>query len=500
MRFHLWGAATCLAILAGQAGHAADLTQGLAARIATLEQDPAQNAFELGAMRVLRGVETGLQTMNAVQVETLVPLPLLRLAPGGAGKPPPQPGFVNALFSRFATDLDTARADLTRPGAEEQSFTLRLGDLWFDVDGNGAQDPGEDGVQILGPLFVPGGRMITVDGRTDLADVVVRFDAADQAWLLAYTHALSATAELVQAFDATRIAEDLAQSRALLDNLPSLPYPYPPEEVRANVKALIAQQAVLRDKVNALYAEMGPLQDEAAKVQAQRDAASDDATRQALQVQLDALYTQIDEMGARASDAQMQQMALDSEIEGWLAKLPSAPDGDSGGLQAELAGWEPTAAMIYVVLTALQQQPDKQHLTAARDHWRAMVAANRDFWQRLEAETDDDREWVPASQQTSALGITLPEGTGAAWLRVLEDASAVLDGQLLVMHPLMPPDSGIDVSAYFDDPVAIDLLGAMHGVAFYRYAKQGPRMSASNWDRFTQLVGGRGFAFALLLN
>ena len=113
MRFHLWGAATCLAILAGQAGHAADLTQGLAARIATLEQDPAQNAFELGAMRVLRGVETGLQTMNAVQVETLVPLPLLRLAPGGAGKPPPQPGFVNALFSRFATDLDTARADLT---------------------------------------------------------------------------------------------------------------------------------------------------------------------------------------------------------------------------------------------------------------------------------------------------------------------------------------------------------------------------------------------------
>ena len=87
------------------------------------------------------------------------------------------------------------------------------------------------------------------------------------------------------------------------------------------------------------------------------------------------------------------------------------------------------------MIKALDSEPDPARIARARDHWLNMLAQNRIFWDALERETDNDREWIANPSQTSALGITLDEGTIQAWKNVLDDAQAVLEGRLLAPHP-----------------------------------------------------------------
>ena len=71
-------------------------------------------------------------------------------------------------------------------GDKPFALEIVLGDLWFDINANGAQDEGEDIGSVTG-LTLGGGRMIGVD----MIDPAITFDTADAAWLAAYTHFLS---------------------------------------------------------------------------------------------------------------------------------------------------------------------------------------------------------------------------------------------------------------------------------------------------------------------
>ncbi len=181
--------------------------------------DPTQN-FALGAVRFLRAIEVTLQTrwllgINADRTE----LPVLRLPV--PPNPDPQPftaEAIQSLFEDLVTDLTAARAPLEGIGDNDVvSLSLPLWNLWFDVNMNGTQDEGEALINIAG-------RALTGRGMTRTAEPVVTFDTADAAWLAAYTHFLSAFAELVLAFgpavQIARVAEVSAQVDALAGDTP----------------------------------------------------------------------------------------------------------------------------------------------------------------------------------------------------------------------------------------------------------------------------------------
>lgn len=155
---------------------------------------------------------------------------------------------------------------------------------------------------------------------------------------------------------------------------------------------------------------------------------------------------------------------------------------------------------VAMILGALATRPDPALARSAHAHLLAMIADNRRFWALVEAETDNDREWVPNDRQQSGLGLPVPQGTGARWQAVLADAEGLLTGKLLIPHWRYGAEAGIDLSALFRNPPAIDPVAFVQGEGLLPYARKGPRVSPDNWLQFQRLVQGDAGLFAVFLN
>ena len=170
------------------------------ARLAALPAPKPDELFALAGIRFLSGVEGALQLrwqtgMRADWSE----LPILRLPiPENPAARPFAPADVVELFDRVDRRMTDARAALDTLGDQDFALEIRLSDLWFDINANGARDEGEQMAAIAGLTLAGLGRFVSQDQPFD---PVVRFDAADAAWLAAYTQFLSAFATAALAFD-----------------------------------------------------------------------------------------------------------------------------------------------------------------------------------------------------------------------------------------------------------------------------------------------------------
>jgi hypothetical protein len=153
-----------------------------------------------------------------------------------------------------------------------------------------------------------------------------------------------------------------------------------------------------------------------------------------------------------------------------------------------------------VVLGALNQPPNADRLTSAHDHFLAMVSENRRFWPMVNAEADNAMEWIPNDHQQSALGIPLPPGTGNTWLDVLDDAEALLKGDLLIPYWRTDANHGVNLARMFTDPAPIDLIGWIQGYGAVPYIAQGRTVSGQSWTAFEQLMQGESLLFTVYLN
>ncbi|WP_112311623.1 hypothetical protein [Pseudogemmobacter bohemicus] len=155
---------------------------------------------------------------------------------------------------------------------------------------------------------------------------------------------------------------------------------------------------------------------------------------------------------------------------------------------------------VAIILKALEQQPDPALAAKAYGHFLSMIQENRRFWPLVEAETDNDREWVPNEKQLSALGIQLPEGTAARWQAVLAEAEQLLKGEILMPHWRYGAEAGISLKKLFDAPPKVDLVGMIQGEALLPYAEKGKVMTGQAWSDFERLMQGDAVMFAVFFN
>lgn len=174
--------------------------------------------------------------------------------------------------------------------------------------------------------------------------------------------------------------------------------------------------------------------------------------------------------------------------------------GDAPPVNALAFMFEDEVDAAAMVLQALRQTPKAEHTRAAREHALATIRLNRTFWTRVEAETDNDAEWIPNARQTSALGLTLPAEVAAAWQAVLGDAEDLLEGRKLIPYWRLKSGAGLNLKKMLDDPIPVDLVGWVQGKDLLRYAERGSRANAWNWREFTSLMRGDSMLYVLLLN
>ena len=466
-----------------------DLAQvGLQSRIDALAQNPERHGFELGMLSALRGIEKTFQTRYEYGLgDRLMALPMLRVQLGPRNPAPKTfaPDTLSQMMRVVLQDMETAREHLdqaSQNGAIEP-FTLTLQDVWFDVNTNNLRDDGEDAIEALAPFLLGRQALRAMSDEVLQSPLTVRFDAADHAWLSAYTQMVSGFGSLFLAFDPAPVLQDLADKRAALATAPEILNIFDPEELAARIDALEQEQVVLDEQLAALRDRERRLKDLAKTLRE----ANPDADHSRMNAEINRIRS------LEINPLREQQRIIRAEISAANAKL-------TRGGASQFNTFRNDVDALYVLLATLRQEPDKAHVAAAHAHWLAMIAQNKVFWAALNQETDNDREWIPNPQQTSALPLAVDADMAEGWQAILKDAEDLLEGRLLLPHPLLPSGTGINLKAFAEDPGPLDLINWVHGIGAYPYAAKGPLITRQRWLAFQRLTRGNAAGFALFFN
>lgn len=155
-------------------------------------------------------------------------------------------------------------------------------------------------------------------------------------------------------------------------------------------------------------------------------------------------------------------------------------------------------AMIHLINFPVK---DAQRLQAAHAHFLQVIALSRRTWDAIEAEDDNDREWIPAPGQTSAVTpIRMTPQMVKTWRSFLDELEAILQGEKLVRHARIVDGRAINVKKVFFEPREFDLVMWIQGSAATPYLEKGPTTDVEFWNGVNRVYGGRFYSFAAWFN
>jgi hypothetical protein len=132
---------------------------------------------------------------------------------------------------------------------------------------------------------------------------------------------------------------------------------------------------------------------------------------------------------------------------------------------------------------------DAARETKVRAHLLQVVALSRQSWTLIEAETGDDREWIPnPRQKNSALGLTVSEQELRSWFELLDEAQAILEGRKLIPHWRFR--RGFDVKKFLDEQQSFDLVMLLSGAGAVPFLADGDVTSSKRWGEMTGAFAG----------
>jgi hypothetical protein len=145
---------------------------------------------------------------------------------------------------------------------------------------------------------------------------------------------------------------------------------------------------------------------------------------------------------------------------------------------------------------------DAEKLKSSHAHLLEVVAQSRLSWAAIKAETDDDREWIPNSNQKNAAipGVTISREMIGEWHAVLDEAEAILQGKKLIPYWRPGDDRDLNLKRVFFEPQTFDLVLWVQGSAAVPYLEKGMATSPVMWNRVQRVFGGQLGMFAIWFN
>ena len=150
---------------------------------------------------------------------------------------------------------------------------------------------------------------------------------------------------------------------------------------------------------------------------------------------------------------------------------------------------------------------DEKRMPSALHHLEAVIEQSRLSWKAIQAETDDDREWIPNPKQKGVIpGVRVTQQMIDGWHEFLGEAEQLLAGKKLVPHYFLSRNrgeemrEGINLRRVFTEPRRFDLVLWVQGSGAVPYWEKGESTSPEIWNRFERLFGGEFIGFAFWFN
>lgn len=137
-------------------------------------------------------------------------------------------------------------------------------------------------------------------------------------------------------------------------------------------------------------------------------------------------------------------------------------------------------------------------MAAARDHLLRTIAMSRANWSAILARTDDDRHWIPGPGRKGIIDLPVTRERIDAWLRVLDEGEAALEGRKLVPH--WRYKRGIDLARVFGEPRPFDLVMWLTGPGARPYLADGETISSQSWQQLLRAFEGNFLTYAFWFN
>jgi len=189
-----------------------------------------------------------------------------------------------------------------------------------------------------------------------------------------------------------------------------------------------------------------------------------------------------------------------------IAGEPLDIEGGNGGFDREILD---AIAAIHLADFPVREP---QRMASARGHLLAMIRTSRESWMRIQAETDDDQEWLPNPRQTGVLQIPVTQEMIDGWRGVLVEMEDLLEGRKLVpfwrdhvrflgpMNPVLQEGRGINLKRFFEEPTEFDLVLFIQGSGALPYVERGQLSHPETWRNLQRLFRGQFFGFAVWFN
>lgn len=175
--------------------------------------------------------------------------------------------------------------------------------------------------------------------------------------------------------------------------------------------------------------------------------------------------------------------------------LQETPQGQRGLASPWIAD---AIALIHLIDFPVEEP---QRMKSALGHLQAMIEMSRKSWKAIEAERDDDHEWIPNPRQTGVIpGVRVTEEMVAAWREFLDEAEAILQGKKLVPHWRIADGRGVNLRRIFTEPRRFDLVLWVQGSAAGPYLEKGPLTQPDFWGRLRRTFRGQFVGFAVWFN
>ncbi len=158
---------------------------------------------------------------------------------------------------------------------------------------------------------------------------------------------------------------------------------------------------------------------------------------------------------------------------------------------------------------------EPERMQKALMHMESVIRLSRDSWKLIQAEDDDEHEWIPNANQTSVMkGFNIGREQITGWHEILDEVELILQGKKLVpfwrgikggVSPFanrmpMNPEIGINVRKIFTQPTRFDLALWLQGTGLQPYLEKGDITSPEKWQQMMTSFRGQFFNFALWFN